>query len=288
MWFNIVSEKRNRWFVNLVMALGLIAFLGLGAAPIIKGVVEATADNAQSTPNATQTAQKSEKEQLEATAKGYEMVLQREPENKTALRGLLETRLKLNDLPGSILALEKLVKLEPQETDYAVLLAQAKQQTGDREGSAGTYRQILKSQPGNIKALQGMVNLLQEQKQPETAIGLLQDTLKTAPQTNEIQPGSINIVSVQMILAEVYTNEQRYAEAIAVYDEAIKTDAKDFRPFLGKALILQRQGKGDEATKLFATATELSPARYRDQIKQLASETPTPTPTPTPTATPSP
>lgn len=289
-----MSEKRGRWKLNLVLFIGLLAFLGIGLSPLVSGVVESiqgtNETEAVSTPTTPTNPQQAD---LEAQARGYELVVQREPDNETALRGLLETRLKLQDLPGTIVALEKLVQLKPERTDYAVLLAQAKQQTGDREGAADVYRTILEKQPGNINALQGYVNLLLQENLPEAAIGLLQDTLKTAPQANQIQPGSIDVVSVQVILGQVYADQQRYEEALAVYDEAIKADPEDFRPIYAKAIVLNNQGKTADAKPLFETAAKLAPPQYRDRIKQeaqqLASPPPAETPTPeTDSASPSP
>ncbi|HEY9662068.1 MAG TPA: tetratricopeptide repeat protein, partial [Allocoleopsis sp.] len=54
--------------------------------------------------------------------KGYEQVLQREPNNQAALEGLVNARLKMNDAAGAIEPLEKLVQLHPERTDYATLL----------------------------------------------------------------------------------------------------------------------------------------------------------------------
>lgn len=243
-------------------------------APLIQGLVGSEPAANQAKPAPTQTVNTLPREELEAQARGYELVLQREPDNETALQGLLEVKLKLQDLPGAINVLEKLVRLKPEQTNYAVLLAQAKEQTGDREAAAQVYRQILTAQPGNTNALDGMVKLLLAENRPEAAIGLLQETLKTAPQANQIAPNSIDVVSVQVILGQVYAQQQRYAEAIAVYDEAMKVDQKDFRPILGKALVLKRQGKTEEASQLFKVAADLSPAQYRDQIKQLAAQPP--------------
>ncbi|MCC3575076.1 MAG: tetratricopeptide repeat protein [Microcoleus sp. PH2017_40_RAT_O_B] len=63
---------------------------------------------------------------LAAQERGYETVLQREPQNQTALEGLANVRLEMNNAKGAIEPLEKLVKLNPDRADYQALLAQAK------------------------------------------------------------------------------------------------------------------------------------------------------------------
>jgi cytochrome c-type biogenesis protein CcmH/NrfG len=63
---------------------------------------------------------------LAAQERGYVTVLQREPQNQTALEGLANVRLQMNNKLGAIEPLEKLVKLNPGRADYKVLLGQAK------------------------------------------------------------------------------------------------------------------------------------------------------------------
>ena len=266
-----MAQKRNRWWINLVLAFGLVAFLGLSTLPLLGSIFQQN-PSSSGTPSPSQTTPSAQQAELAAQVKGYELVLQREPENQTALKGLVEARLrmvqlKLADIKTVIEPLEKLVKLNPNQTNYAILLAQAKQYTGDREGSAQTYRAVLESQPGNIQALQGLVELFLQQNRPEAAIGLLQDTLKTADQANQIQAGSIDVTSVQLELGRVYAEQKRYAEALAAYDGAIKEDEHDFRPFLAKGWIFQEQGKPEEAELLFSKALDLAPAQFKDGIK---------------------
>ncbi|NEQ37645.1 MAG: tetratricopeptide repeat protein [Okeania sp. SIO3I5] len=267
---------KNRGFLMAVVVLVIIAFLGFSLSPLLGGLLEANQQNSQSNASSTQTSVTDREADLLAQARGYELVLQREPDNLTALQGLLQVKLELiqsgkGNIEEVIPPLEKLSELNPSSTDYNVLLAQAKAYTGDREGAAQIYRSLLTNKPGDLKALQGLVNLLLEQERPEAAIGLLQDTLKAAPLKNQVEAGSIDVVSVQLILGQVYAEQKRYDEAIVVYDEAIKGNAKDFRPILAKAIILKEQGNTEASQELFNRATELAPAGFKDQIKLEAS-----------------
>ncbi|NER08036.1 MAG: tetratricopeptide repeat protein [Okeania sp. SIO3C4] len=267
---------KRRGFLMAVVVLVIIAFLGFSLSPLLGGILEANQNNGQSTPSSTQSPVADREADLLAQARGYELVLQREPDNQTALEGLLQVKLELiqsgkGNIEEVIPPLEKLSELNPGNTDYNVLLAQAKTYTGDREGAAQIYRSLLTAKPGDLKALQGLVNLLLQQERPEAAIGLLQDTLKAAPVANQVEADSIDVVSVQLILGQVYAEQKRYDEAIAVYDEAIKGNAEDFRPVLAKAIMLREQGNNEAAQELFNQAIELAPAGFKDQIKREVS-----------------
>ncbi|HIK40987.1 tetratricopeptide repeat protein [Thermoleptolyngbya sp. M55_K2018_002] len=264
-------DKRNRWIVNGVMAIAAFAFLALLFLPFMTALRSGVASSGASpsaTPGASPASQQAE---LADQARGYELVLQREPDNQTALRGLLETRIRQGDVQGAIEPLEKLARLNPDQSDYTVLLAQARQRVGDREGAAQAYRSILDTQPGNVNALQGFVDLMLEQQRPEAAVSLLQDTLRTADERNRVTPGSVDVTSVQLLLGRVYAQQGRTQEAIALYDQSIEQNALDFRPVLGKALVLQAAGRTEESKPLFDSAAALAPAQYKDQINLLAS-----------------
>jgi len=258
------------------MLLGFISFIVPTVGPFLGAALKQQPPSPGRNPTASQTPTGKQKD-LQDQARGYQLVLQREPENETALKGLLFTQLELirlnaADVKTTIEPLEKLAKLNPENTEYSVLLAQAKQQIGDREGSAKAYRSILESRPGDVKALQGLVSLLMTEGRKEAAIGLLQDTLESAPKLNQIKPNTVNVISVQLMLGQVYAEQGRYADALNVYDNAIKANKEDFRPVLAKAIVLQTQGKNEEAKPLFNSAANLAPAQYKDQIIQLATQ----------------
>ncbi|MBD2412633.1 Tfp pilus assembly protein PilF [Nostoc calcicola FACHB-389] len=284
-----MSQPRNRWVVQVILVLAILAFVSVSVIPIF-GALNNAPSSSQNNPSTRGSSTSSDqKSKLEDQVRGYELVLQREPENQTALKGLLEARLQLlsqkekgevkpSDIQVVIEPLEKLAKLNPEQSEYAVLLAQAKQQIGDREGAAQAYRSILDTKPGDLKALQGMVALLMSQQRPEAAIGLLQDTLTQAAQTNTNQPGSIDTVAVQVLLGSVHASQKRYAQAASAYDQAIKKDPKDFRPVVAKAMLLKQQGKNAQAKPLFDSAAALAPAQYRDEINKAATAPSAPNP----------
>lgn len=287
-----MSQSRNRWIVQIILGLAVLAFVGVSVLPIFGAFNNSSPSTQNSTDARGSSPSSDQKTKLADEARGYELVLQREPENQTALKGLLQARLQLltfkqGNIQGVIEPLEKLAKLNPQQSEYGVLLAQAKQQIGDKEGAAQAYRSILDTKPGDLKALQGMVALLIDQQRPEAAIGLLQDTLYNAVQVNTIQPGSVDTVAVQVLLGSVHASQKRYAQANSAYEQAIKKDPKDFRPVLAKAMLLKEQGKTTEAKPLFDSAVALAPAQYKDEINKAATASVTPvSPTTSPKAAP--
>jgi tetratricopeptide (TPR) repeat protein len=73
---------------------------------------------------------KSAETDLQTQIKGYELVLQREPNNQTALEKLSILRLNLGDNQGAIALIEKLVELHPDKQDYQTALTNIKQKKG--------------------------------------------------------------------------------------------------------------------------------------------------------------
>jgi tetratricopeptide (TPR) repeat protein len=283
----VAEEKRkNRWLVNTVLVTATVALLGVTAYPLfsLMGNSRPNTDGenrptaGQASPAPAQSPQ-ARAEELKKQAEAFALVLQREPENQTALRGLLEAQLGLADVKGAIEPLEKLVKLDPQNTRLAVLLAQAKQQNQEPEAAAQVYREVLQKQPGELNALGGLAALLIDQKRPEAAVSLLKDTLKEAPTVNQTVPGSVDTAAVQILLGKVYASEKRYDEAIASFDTAAKDNPQNFQPVYYKAALLKEQGKLDEAKPLFEKAAALAPAAAKDQInREAAGEAAAPAP----------
>ncbi len=90
-------------------------------------------------PTATENATQSQNAQLLVEEKGFATVLKREPNNQTALKGLIEIRMQLGDVAGTRTALAQLVKLNPTDPQYKELLAAIDKQVADSK-KVGTLK----------------------------------------------------------------------------------------------------------------------------------------------------
>jgi tetratricopeptide (TPR) repeat protein len=266
----VAQRTARQWIINGVLIIVTLSFMGISIAPLLGGIL--TPAPSQQAKNDAQTT--TEQEKIKIQIEGFEAVLKREPKNQTALVGLINLRNQLGDVKGTIEPLKTLADAFPDEPEYRLVLARTYIGLNDRISAAAEYRKILTTKPGNLIALDSLIAMEVQDNRPEAAIGLIQDTLKTAETANRIQPNTIDKPYVQWMLGEVYRRQNRFAEAIATYDQIIKEDSKNFRPVVGKAQVKRAQGKEDEAKVLFAKAADLAPAQYKDEVNRIAGAQP--------------
>lgn len=112
---------KNKSLQRLLVIVFGLAFVGSTGAVIVGGLLnrEGATASQSAYPEAP-----SPIEQLQSQAKGYAKVLEREPENPTALQGLLQISLQTGDLKAAMSPLKKLVAIYPERTDLANLLTE--------------------------------------------------------------------------------------------------------------------------------------------------------------------
>jgi len=121
------KPKRLQQVLILVSTIAFVGSTGLGAVSLFTNNPKEKIDNAKLA------SEKSREEQLQSQIRGYESVLQREPENQSALEGLVKLQLQVGNLQAAVAPLEKLVKLNPNVESYKLLLAEVKKRSVSTE-----------------------------------------------------------------------------------------------------------------------------------------------------------
>jgi hypothetical protein len=119
-------SKREKRLRMIVTWISIISFFGSSAIAVVPTLLEAVNGSPAEESKSTE-------EILKQQAQGYESVLQKEPDNQTALKELLAIRTKLKDSSSekqftTMALLEKLIKLNPENQEYKIRLEQLKKQ----------------------------------------------------------------------------------------------------------------------------------------------------------------
>jgi len=115
---NFVSQSRRRWFINVVLVLAVIGFVGFSLFPLIGTAFKESQPSHVATPlSPSQPPVAGEKSQLEEQARvmnGFGR-----SQNQTALRGLYKREFSLEI--SRDLTLEKLAALNPDKQRCSLL-----------------------------------------------------------------------------------------------------------------------------------------------------------------------
>ncbi|MGQ9837298.1 MAG: tetratricopeptide repeat protein [Cyanobacteriota bacterium] len=242
----------RKLFKTLVLVIGPLILLSFSFGPLLQAFgPSSSAETSLVT------------EQLQAEADGYRAVLEREPDNRIALQGLINTQLQLNDLQGAIEPLTRLVELEPEDRSLRSFLAQIQRETGDFEGAVKQLQLLYEGDPRDSQVLEELADIQVILGRDSEAIALLESHLKEVPEDHD----------VRLRLAFIYARNNQTDKATALYDEMIAADPSDFAPVLGKAMALssaEDETLRAQAPELFDQAARLAPPQIREQIKQEA------------------
>lgn len=191
--------------------------------------------------------------------------LSRNPDDLEALRSLMEVRIKSRKLLQAIEVLDRLIELEPNEDEWPLLKSQIYIYSGDYESARKGFEEILQKDPLRVEAYHGLVMMNSESG--NSLNGVLK-RIESAMVKCKKEKKNSDLRDFKLLVAQIRVMEEKYLDALKVYEELVKEEPRDFRPYLCQGIIYTLLRKKDEAEKKFEQFKKLVPKNhpYREYL----------------------
>ncbi|MCD9645991.1 hypothetical protein HAX54_035483 [Datura stramonium] len=204
----------------------------------------------------------------EENEKALESFLLSNPNDVDALRSLMEIQIKNRKVVDAISTIDRLIELEPNETEWPLLKSHLYVYNGELKLAKLGFSEVLKKDPFLVEAYHGLVMVASQEDSVEE-LKEIKEKVEERIKMCEKESKKSELRDFMLLLAQIWVIESKYEDALKVYQELAKEEPKDFRPYLCQGIIHTLLRKKDEAEKSFKEYGRLVPqghpyARYFD------------------------
>ncbi|XP_068333740.1 protein SLOW GREEN 1, chloroplastic-like [Pyrus communis] len=175
-----------------------------------------------------------------------------------ALKSLLQQKLENGEDDEALKILQRLVAAQPSATEWKFMMARVLSEMGENESARQVFEEILASNPLSFEALFENALLMDRCGEGEAVIKRLEDSLQVAEEENKAKEAR----DVKLIMAQVQFLQKNVEDALNSYNELVKEDPKDFRPYFCRGMIYSLLDRNAEATEQFEKYRQLSPKKF--------------------------
>ncbi|GAV62673.1 TPR_9 domain-containing protein [Cephalotus follicularis] len=196
---------------------------------------------------------------LEDQERILENTLSRDPDDTEALRSLMEVKIKSRKLDEAIDVINRLISLEPDEIEWPILKAQCYSYSGEFEIAKKEFEEILDKDPLRVEAYHGLVMAYAESGD---ALKDIEKRIELAMRKCLKEKNKSDFRDFKLLIAQIRVMEGKHGEALRVYEELVKEEPRDFRPYLCQGIIYTLLKKKDEAEMQFDKFRKLVPKNH--------------------------
>ncbi len=181
------------------------------------------------------------------------------PGNPTIQNNLGNARIAAGDVSGAEAAFDAALAAEPGLTDALYNRAVARQRLRRRNEAEADYRAVLSRDPMRMDAAVNLAAVLREAEDPAAAISVLEAALQDAPP----------LPDALMALSSLYETVGRVDEAGATLDRLPAGSAQDPQALLVRARIALRRGQAEVGLAALEGLNDGTPAPARRQATYI-------------------
>ena len=204
-------------------------------------------------------------EEKERTVEEY---VESHPDDVEGLKSLMEVKIKNRKLQEAVDVIERLIQLEPDDKEWPLLKAHLYSYSGASELAKLGFEEILSANPLTVEAYHGLVMAVSQSDSGDELNQVLK-RIEAAMERCKKEKKKEDLRDFKLLVAQIRVIEGKYNDALKVYQELVKEEPRDFRPYLCQGIIYTLLRKKDEAEKQFQKYRRLVPkghpyARYFD------------------------
>lgn len=184
--------------------------------------------------------------------------LESNSEGVEALKALLQQKLEAGEDEEGMKILEKLSVAQPENNEWKFLMARLYNEMGKTQEARDVFEEILKREPLLFEGLFENAVLMDRSGEGEGVIRRLERALRLAEDEGKVKEAR----DVRLIIAQIQFLQKNVEEALRSYEELLREDPKDFRPYFCKGMIYSLMDRNEEAKEQFAKSRELSPKKF--------------------------
>ncbi|XP_050375418.1 protein SLOW GREEN 1, chloroplastic [Argentina anserina] len=175
-----------------------------------------------------------------------------------ALKSLLQQKLENGEDDEALKILNRLTAAQPAVTEWKFLTARVLSEMGELDSARQVFEEILESNPLSFEALFENALLMDRSGEGHAVLRRLEEALKVAEEENKVKEAR----DVKLIMAQIQFLQKNVDDALSSYNELVKEDPKDFRPYFCRGMIYSLLERNDEAKEQFEKYRQLSPKKF--------------------------
>ncbi|ESQ40170.1 hypothetical protein EUTSA_v10015638mg [Eutrema salsugineum] len=181
------------------------------------------------------------------------------PNDVEALQSLMKIKLQSKNIEHALEILNRLIEIDPEEQEWQILKAQMQTYGGDFDSATKGFEEILMKDPFRVEAYHGLVMAYSDS---ELKLSELESRISEAMEKCKKEDRKKDFRDFMLLIAQIRVIQGNPIEALRVYQELVKDEPRDFRPYLCQGLIYTLMKKKDEAEKHFEQFRRLVPENH--------------------------
>lgn len=174
----------------------------------------------------------------------YESALSVDPSHLETNLGVVQCKLRLEQLDDAVKILTKLAPVHPKSTAIQYFVGKTKEETGEKDPAQAAYEKAIElneSVPELVQSYIALTRLLGQQGKQVEAEALIARAEQTFP----------NDPAIYAALGELSANRGSFDEAVKHFDRAITLDPKNTGLHFSRGIALRQARRFDEAASEF-------------------------------------